>query len=731
MKKYKQFINEEVGLRNISKLAKLHKTAEIYFHKDLDGVTSALAMKSFLKNYYQIETVDCHIIQYGGLEYAVKNHKPENLSVLVDFAHGKPMFHIQSDHHDKQVGAENTDSTYFKHARSNVETISGEVSYSDIFTSNDIELIKTVDSADFLANNITPEDVQNSIFKYEKGETAQKNRYMMGFVVNRLLLAYKNKRITVKSLDGKRDHVNRNILECLVLDSTASLYSLFNNIRHYINNAKTSDKLGRLATPEEIKTNLTNYIDRMKDYGFVETEQGDVMELSRMELNILKNIDGMSSLIDDELIKKFDLSNEEYDKYIDRLFDKNYLEEKPKNFYKVTWLGKKALGANKSIKGIHMDEEYKILTQYGGGSMIKPGSYDRYTPFKNFPDAEFLCIVWPMGLIQVSCNPFKEKKLKKINLGEIAKEVLAKHQEMLSKYYISLESIKNELENSQDWKQMSRSEGDSYEGVGFRYSDLEAFYKDCVYKKEDKKIVNVDINDDKIKSTMDVLHKDMTQEQKEYLDTMKIPVWELIIRNSGGHPSITNISGLNFLKYNKQMMKIAYGVDKYVEVLKVIAREIVLNLKDKIDKVNKGDDISYDTKGVELLGQDTNEKVNNKEMKSINSKIITKFDKFYESNNEFDVDFAISKIKEEYDEDRVNSLYDDEILNWIGDDWEDDYDSEYEWYIDHNNGEAQDVVITDIINWYVNKFDKKLDTNQHSELFDVIKKNYYVLDYNE
>ena len=50
MKKYTQFINEEVGLRNISKIAKLHKTAEIYFHKDLDGVTSALAMKTFLKN---------------------------------------------------------------------------------------------------------------------------------------------------------------------------------------------------------------------------------------------------------------------------------------------------------------------------------------------------------------------------------------------------------------------------------------------------------------------------------------------------------------------------------------------------------------------------------------------------------------------------------------------------------------------------------------------------------
>ena len=46
-----------------------------------------------------------------------------------------------------------------------------------------------------------------------------------------------------------------------------------------------------------------------------------------------------------------------------------------------------------------------IIVQYGGGSMMKPGSYDRYTPFKNNPDADFLVIAWPMGLVQASCNP--------------------------------------------------------------------------------------------------------------------------------------------------------------------------------------------------------------------------------------------------------------------------------------------------------------------------------------
>lgn len=556
IKKYQNFLNEEVGLKNISKIAKLYKTAEIYFHKDLDGVTSAIAMKEFLKNYYQIETVDCHIIQYGGLEYAIKHHKEGNLCVLVDFAHGKPMFHIATDHHDKQSGAEDTQSTYFKHTRSNVETISGEISYSDIFTNQDIELIKTVDSADFLANDIKPEDVQNAIFSTNKNLSPSKNRYMMGFVVNRLLLAYKNKRITVKSLDGKRNHINRNILEALTLDSTGSLYSMFNNLKNYINNAKTTDKLGRLATPEEITDNLNAYIDRMKNYSFIEDPStGDVSE---------------------------------YD---------------PTN-----WRHKKMLDTGAQIgKGVHFDEDYKIVTQYGGGSMIKPGSYDRYVVFKNNPEADFNCIAWPMGLLQVSCNPFKEKVLKEINLGEIAKEVLAKHESTLKRFFVSLESIKKEFETSQDWKSMAKAEGDDYEGVGFKFSDLEAFYKDCLFEKKDNNVVNVDINDQKLRSSMNTLFTDLTPDQKFYLSNIKIPAWELIIRNSGGHPSITNITGLNFLKYNKAALKIAYKTEKYVDVLKTLAKDFVNVLKEKIDIAKKGGQVEYDTKGVELLGQDTNE----------------------------------------------------------------------------------------------------------------------------
>ena len=555
IKKYIQYINE-TGMRDLSKITKGHKECEIWMHIDLDGCTSAISMKEFLKNYYQITTIDCHKIQYGGMEFATEKGKPGTLKVLVDFSHGKPMFQIQNDHHQNQVGAEYTQSTYFKPSRSNVEIISGEISYSDIFTPQDIEMIQTIDSANFLKYDIKPEDVENAIFKYEKGESAQKNRFMMGFVVNRLLLAYKNKNITVKSLDGKRNHVNRNILECLVLDSNASLYSMFNNLKNYIKNAKTDDKAGVLATPEEITKNLSEYVERMKNYKYIENPQND-------EVN-------------------------EYD---------------PTN-----WRHQKLTASGAKVgPGIHFDEKYKIISQYGGGALFKPGSYDRYVPFKNFPDAEFICIIWPMGLIQASCNPFKEKKIKDINLGEIAKEVLAKHEQMFRKYYISLESIKKEFETSQEWNKMQKSGGEDYEGVGFKFNDLKSFYFDCIFKKEGSKIVNVDISNPEIQKLMDEPYYNLTQDQKDILSGFKIPVWELIVRNSGGHPSITNLTGFNFMKYNKNALKIGYGTEKYTDVLKIVGRDLINTLKEKIDIANKGEEVVYNTKGIELKGMETNE----------------------------------------------------------------------------------------------------------------------------
>ena len=155
------------GIRNIKNISNKYKEAEIYFHQDLDGVCSFLSMKKYLESN-NIKVVESHIIQYGSLEFNVKDTKPGRLPVIVDFAHVKNIFVIATDHHEHQSGANSSMSTSFKKSKSNAETISGEICTFDVFTDEDIELIKTVDSADYLKYSIKPEDVQKSIFNFNK-----------------------------------------------------------------------------------------------------------------------------------------------------------------------------------------------------------------------------------------------------------------------------------------------------------------------------------------------------------------------------------------------------------------------------------------------------------------------------------------------------------------------------------------------------------------------------------
>jgi hypothetical protein len=80
-----------------------------------------------------------------------------------------------------------------------------------------------------------------------------------------------------------------------------------------------------------------------------------------------------------------------------------------------------------------------------------------------------------------------------------------------------------------------------------------------------------------------------------------------------------------------------------------------------------------------------------------------KYLKHFESI-EFDIDFAISKIKEQFSDDTICNMLDEEILEWVDSDWIEEYESEHDWYVDHNNREAEDIVIEQIITWYENKY---------------------------
>ena len=138
----------ESNMQSIRELSKEYNKAIIYYHQDLDGITSAIAMREYLSRY-GIKTVDAQMIQYGTSEYSVKKPSSEDiLPVMVDFAHGKICIKVHTDHHDSQISYDNTLKN-FRHAPSNAGTISAIISPTDIFTPEDIRIIDTVDSANF------------------------------------------------------------------------------------------------------------------------------------------------------------------------------------------------------------------------------------------------------------------------------------------------------------------------------------------------------------------------------------------------------------------------------------------------------------------------------------------------------------------------------------------------------------------------------------------------------
>ena len=460
----------ESGIREIKSLSKRYQKAKIYYHMDLDGVVSAIAMKQYLESN-GIQVVDCEIIQYGDKEFAVK--KPDAsgdiMPVLVDFAHGKPMFMIHTDHHDRQAGAEETTSTSFRPSRSNVETLSQIVSPRDIFPNEDILLISTVDSANYAINDISVDQVISYLFRLDKEKSLSKNKTAMGLVANKLLLAFKNK---------------PGFLDELVMKSTPSLLNILHNIKRIMVEKG-------YAKPEQLEKNKEDYVESMK---------------TNPNVKVLGN----------------------------------------------------------------------IIVQYGGGSMFKPGSYDRYTPFKNNPEADFIVIAWPLGLVQASCNPFKkERELKGVNLGEIAQEVLSKWEDQLKQREIPLSTIKWISESSKDF---------SGESVGFTFKDFVALYGKDYKSKEQGKEELLHIGE-----MMEKPFSELPEEHRKMLDDIKVNAWDFIQSNSGGHKCITNISGLNFMGRSTRPPKGQYNYNPdsddspYVKFVKMIQNEFVKVLQSKIE----------------------------------------------------------------------------------------------------------------------------------------------------
>jgi hypothetical protein len=105
-------------------------------------------------------------------------------------------------------------------------------------------LINTVDSADFAKHGITPEEVVNYLYRFDKETSLQRNKLLLGFVINKLLLAFKNK---------------PGFLEGLVMDSEPSLLSILTNIKSWM-------KAANSPKPQELQKNAEEYAQAMKDF---------------------------------------------------------------------------------------------------------------------------------------------------------------------------------------------------------------------------------------------------------------------------------------------------------------------------------------------------------------------------------------------------------------------------------------------------------------------------------
>jgi hypothetical protein len=103
--------------------------------------------------------------------------------------------------------------------------------------------------------------------------------------------------------------------------------------------------------------------------------------------------------------------------------------------------------------------------------------------------------------------------------------------------------------------------------------------------------------------------------------------------------------------------------------------------------------------------------------------------KYNENIDTFDVDFAIAKIQEQFPFEKVKEMLDKEVLEWTPEDEDGSY------YSEHSNGEAEDAIITHLIDWYSIKYpsgysEESEDANSnYPTLRQAIQKTYNFLNY--
>jgi len=81
----------------------------------------------------------------------------------------------------------------------------------------------------------------------------------------------------------------------------------------------------------------------------------------------------------------------------------------------------------------------------------------------------------------------------------------------------------------------------------------------------------------------------------------------------------------------------------------------------------------------------------------------------------FDMEFAIVKIREHFSEQMVSGMIKKEIAEWSDDE---------EFYSRNGNGEAEEVVVHEMINWFKREFSKNMEESDIAALEDEIRAAY-------
>lgn len=102
-------------------------------------------------------------------------------------------------------------------------------------------------------------------------------------------------------------------------------------------------------------------------------------------------------------------------------------------------------------------------------------------------------------------------------------------------------------------------------------------------------------------------------------------------------------------------------------------------------------------------------------------KYLKRYSQINESEKiEQDIDFIMAKIKEKYPLEKAKEMFEDEEQEWVP------TDKDIEWYREHGNGEAQDVIISIMIGWFEENYNKISD-DTYNKVSDEIGKHYSFL----